>query len=108
MEGNVGPAMSPSWHPVADPLRVGVRQLRDGPTEAPAGSDYINATGTLQFYPGTLTKTIYVPVLDDTVGEKTESFYVDLSVPLNGTLTRSRDGVDRQRRRLERGVQHGR
>jgi hypothetical protein len=58
-----------------------------------AGSDYINATGTLQFYPGTLTKTIFVPVLYDTVSEKAESFYVDLSVPLNGTLTRSRATV---------------
>src|SRR4029077_21122692 len=52
-----------------------------------AGTDYINTTGTLQFLPGTLTKTIYVPVFGDTAGEPNETFYVDLSVPLNGTLT---------------------
>src|SRR6185436_8783265 len=58
-----------------------------------AGSDYIKTTGTLQFYPGTVTKAIYVPVYGDTVGEKTETFYVDLSVPLNSTLTNSRATV---------------
>jgi hypothetical protein len=57
---------------------------------AAAGSDYIKTTGTLQFYPGTVTKAIYVPVYGDTVGEKTESFYVDLSEPLNATLTNAR------------------
>ena len=60
---------------------------------AVAGSDYVKTTGTLQFYPGTVTKTIYVPVVGDTVGEKTESFYVDLSAPLNGTLTDTRATV---------------
>ena len=57
------------------------------PGTALAGSDYLHTTGTLQFYPGTVTKTIYVPVVYDTIGETTESFYVDLSAPLNGTLT---------------------
>ena len=57
------------------------------PGTALAGSDYLHTTGTLQFYPGTATKTIYVPVVYDTVGETTETFYVDLSAPINGTLT---------------------
>jgi hypothetical protein len=56
------------------------------PGTASAGSDYIHTTGTLQFTPGTLTKTIYVPVLGDTIGEPNEMFYVDLSAPLNATL----------------------
>jgi len=60
---------------------------------AVAGSDFVSTTDTLQFFPGTLTKTIYVPVLGDTVGEPTESFYVDLSAPLNGTLTNARATV---------------
>jgi hypothetical protein len=60
---------------------------------AVAGSDYLKTTGTLQFYPGTVTKTIYVPVLGDTVGEKTELFYVDISAPLNATLTDTRATV---------------
>jgi hypothetical protein len=54
---------------------------------ATAGSDYINTTGTLQFYPGTKTQNIYIPVYGDTIGETSEYFYVDLSNPLNGTLT---------------------
>ena len=57
------------------------------PGTALAGSDYLHTTGTLQFYPGTATKTIYVPVVYDTVGETTETFFVDLSAPINGTLT---------------------
>jgi hypothetical protein len=60
---------------------------------AVAGSDYVKTTGTLQFYPGTVTKTIYVPVVGDTVGEKTELFYVDISAPLNATLTDTRATV---------------
>jgi len=60
---------------------------------AVAGSDYVKTTGTLQFYPGTVTKTIYVPVYGDTVGEKTETFYVDISAPLNATLTSTRATV---------------
>jgi hypothetical protein len=51
------------------------------------GSDYIRTTGTLQFFPGATTGTIYVPVIGDTIGEPNESFFVDLSAPVNGTLT---------------------
>jgi len=54
---------------------------------ATAGSDYIASTGTLQFYPGTKTQNIYIPVYGDTIGEASETFYVDISNPLNGTLT---------------------
>ena len=57
------------------------------PGTALAGSDYNHTTGTLQFLPGTTTKTIYVPVISDTVGEASEILYVDLNTPLNGTLT---------------------
>jgi hypothetical protein len=52
-----------------------------------AGSDYVNTTGTLQFYPGTKTQNIYIPVNGDTIGEATEYFYVDISNPVNATLT---------------------
>ncbi|HXI29135.1 MAG TPA: MBG domain-containing protein, partial [Vicinamibacterales bacterium] len=54
---------------------------------ATAGSDYVNTTGTLQFYPGTKTQNIYIPVYGDTVGEASEYFYVDISNPVNATLT---------------------
>src|SRR6185436_19635653 len=58
-----------------------------------AGSDYLKTTGTLQFEPGAVAKTIFVPVLGDTAGEKTELFYVDISAPLNATLTDRRATV---------------
>jgi uncharacterized protein DUF4082/Calx-beta domain-containing protein/Big-like domain-containing protein/purple acid phosphatase-like protein len=57
---------------------------------ARAGSDYLPAIGTLQLLPGEVTKTIYVPIVGDTVGEPTESFYVDLSGAQNATLGRAR------------------
>jgi hypothetical protein len=57
---------------------------------AVAGSDYVKTTGTLQFLPGSRSNTIYVPIVGDTVGEPTEVFYVDISNPLNGTLTDAR------------------
>ncbi len=57
------------------------------PGTALAGSDYIHTTGTVQFFPGTTSKAIFIPVLHDAIGEGTESFYVDLNTPLNSTLT---------------------
>src|SRR5262249_25271708 len=57
----------------------------DGTATAP--SDYTRTTGQLQFFPGTTSGTIYVPVIGDTIGEPTETFFVDLSAPINGTLT---------------------
>src|SRR4029077_20366381 len=35
---------------------------------------------------GSTTGTIYVPVIGDTVGEPNETFFVDLSAPVNGPL----------------------
>ncbi len=57
------------------------------PGTAQPGSDYNHTTGTLQFLPGMTTRTIYVPVIFDTVGEANENLYVDLYTPLNATLT---------------------
>jgi Calx-beta domain len=54
---------------------------------AVAGLDYTAQSGTLNFASGETTKTILVPVVDDTatVGyEDNEAFYVNLSSPTNG------------------------
>lgn len=55
---------------------------------ATAGSDYVAANGTLNFAPGQTNQTINVVVNGDTVGEADETFYVNLSSPLNATLAR--------------------
>ena len=54
---------------------------------ATAGSDYTATSDTLTFTPGgTLTQTISVPVLGDTLDEADETFTVTLSSPTNATL----------------------
>lgn len=56
---------------------------------ATAGVDYQTVSGTLTFPIGTLTQTISVPVIGDTVIEPNETFLVNLSTPVNATIARS-------------------
>ncbi len=53
---------------------------------AVAGQDYVAAAGTLVFAPGETTKTIRVTVKSDGVSEGDETFFVDLSNPVNATI----------------------
>ncbi|HXH42086.1 MAG TPA: FG-GAP-like repeat-containing protein, partial [Thermoanaerobaculia bacterium] len=57
----------------------------DGTAIAPG--DYATTSGTLGFSPGTLTRTIAVPVFGDAVTEADETFTVALSSPTNATIT---------------------
>ena len=50
------------------------------------GSDYNYYFGTLVFAPGETTKTLPVPVLDDTTAEPTAMFWLDLTAPVNATI----------------------
>lgn len=52
-----------------------------------AGSDYVAASGTLTFTPGQLSQTVSVTINGDTTFEPTESFFVNLTSPVNATLT---------------------
>ena len=54
---------------------------------ASAGSDYLPANGTLSFAPGTTTQTVVVAILGDVLNEANESFTVNLSAPINATLS---------------------
>jgi CSLREA domain-containing protein len=56
----------------------------DGTATAPA--DYAAAGGTLTFAPGDTSKTVTVDVAGDTLDESDETFKVQLSDPVNGTL----------------------
>ena len=87
--GNVALTMTLS-QAHADTVTVNV-STADG--TAVAGSDYVSTSSVVTFPPGSRTKTIVIPVLYDTMGEPNETFYVDLSNPLNGTLTASRATV---------------
>jgi uncharacterized repeat protein (TIGR01451 family) len=70
--------------PSAQPITVNFATA-DG--TAAAGSDYTATSGTLTFAPGVTTQTISVPILGDMLHEANETFTVDLSAPVNATIT---------------------
>ena len=53
---------------------------------ATAGSDYTTTVGTLTIAAGKTSGTIVVPILNDTIVEKTETFTVTLSKATNATI----------------------
>ncbi len=53
---------------------------------ASAGSDYVAASGTLSFPPGSTWQSLVVTVTGDTVFEPDETFYVSLSGATNATI----------------------
>jgi hypothetical protein len=54
---------------------------------AAANQDYTPVTGTLVFPVGVPTQTITIPILEDTVLEGAEAFFLTLSNPVNGVIT---------------------
>jgi hypothetical protein len=55
-----------------------------------AGSDYTAASGTLNFAPGELSKTVLISILDDSLFENAdEKFTFNLSNPTGGALVTS-------------------
>ena len=54
---------------------------------ADAGMDYTATSGTLTFMPSETSKTITIPILNDTVYELTERFRVTLSNPTGAALS---------------------
>ncbi|MGF1520815.1 MAG: Calx-beta domain-containing protein [Leptolyngbyaceae cyanobacterium] len=51
-----------------------------------AGEDYVAISGTLTFPAGTTTQTVTVDLIDDTLAEANETFFVDLSNPVGATV----------------------
>jgi chitinase len=54
---------------------------------ATAGSDYVSASGTVTFAPGTTTQFIDIPVGGDALDEPNETFFVNLSSATNATIS---------------------
>jgi hypothetical protein len=69
--------------PSKDPVSVSYT-TSDG--TATGSADYTPVTGVLTFAPGETSKTITVPVLNDTVYEGAETFKLTLSNPVNAGL----------------------
>ncbi len=61
---------------------------RTVPGTALAGQDYSAITGTLTFAPGETSKTLTVPVIDDPVFEGAETFTLELSNPVNTSVSK--------------------
>ena len=60
-------------------------QYFTGPGSATAGSDYQAVNGTLQWPSGDVgARTFTVPIVDDTLTEQTETFFVTLNNPTGG------------------------
>jgi parallel beta-helix repeat protein len=73
------------------PVTVGYA-TQDG--SAVAGADYQARSGTLTFAPGDVARTIAVPVIGDTLDERTEVFLVGLGGPTNAKVVGGRaEGV---------------
>jgi aryl-phospho-beta-D-glucosidase BglC (GH1 family) len=53
---------------------------------AQAGLDYLATSGSLTFAPGETTKTISVTILADNLAEPDETFFINLSGAINGTI----------------------
>jgi len=54
---------------------------------ANSGSDYLASSGTLTFNPGELTKNVPVTIIGDTTFESNETFFVNLTAPVNATIS---------------------
>jgi glucose/arabinose dehydrogenase len=87
IEGNAGPtpcAFTVLLAPVSG-RTVGVAWATADGT-ATAGSDYVAGAASLTFPPGTTQQTVPVSVLGDAATEADESFFLNLSSPLNAAL----------------------
>ena len=73
-----------------DPISVDVTAVDDVAT---AGADFTATTQTVTFPPGSAEQQVSVPLLNDTLQEGPERFWVDLSSPVNAHLVRPRAGI---------------
>jgi len=55
--------------------------------QATAGSDYTTTSGRVTFSVGETLKTVTVPIIADTIPEPHESFVLNLSTPVNATIS---------------------
>ncbi|MCZ8192347.1 MAG: DUF4347 domain-containing protein [Microcystis sp. LE19-338.1B] len=60
------------------------------PVNATANVDYTSKTGTITIAANTSTATITIPILNDNLNEANETFAINLSNPINATLTNNK------------------
>jgi sugar lactone lactonase YvrE len=69
--------------PAASPVSVAY-STTDG--SAHQGTDYTATSGTLTFAPGQTTRTVLVPLRNDSIAEPAETFTLNLSSPVGATI----------------------
>ena len=93
VEGNSGPVAATFTVSLAFASGATVSaQWATANNTALAGSDYTAGSGTVTFTPGQMSQPVVVQVLGDTVLEPNETFAVNLTNPVNGTLTDAQGG----------------
>lgn len=58
-----------------------------GNSSAKASSDYTSTSGTITFAAGETTKTVTIPIINNTTAESSETFYVTLTKATNAMLS---------------------
>jgi hypothetical protein len=53
---------------------------------ATAGTDYFTTSASIEFQPGTVSRTIFVQIIPDNIFEPNETYFVNLSNPTNATI----------------------
>ena len=92
-EGNVNGATKQAWFTVKLAQKstawvsVNYTTTQGSATEH---VDYYAVSDIVQFAPGALTASAAIPIIQDTVGEWTESFFLDFSGVVNGVLAEGR------------------
>lgn len=61
---------------------------------AAQGSDYFAANGTLVFAPNETVKLVQVAIINDFIAEAAENFFLNLSNPVNATVTASQATIN--------------
>jgi hypothetical protein len=64
-----------------------------GSTGATSPAEYTQASGTLTFLDGETSKTITVPIIDDSISEPTKFFFVGLSNPTGGATLGNQSSI---------------
>src|SRR5205807_8200924 len=83
----VGDTSAPSSVNYATSDTAGLAACNQANTSvASSRCDYATTIGTLQFAAGESTKTIFIPIVNDSYAEGNESFSIRLSNPVGATL----------------------
>src|SRR5438094_9936748 len=88
-EGNVGPTLFTFTVSLssASSLPITVNYATADGTATVADGDYVAASGTVTFLPGVTSQPVAVTVNGDTKFEPNETFFVNLSNPVNATIS---------------------